>query len=396
MLTMTRPIAVAALVAFTVASALTAQLPPDVLVDRYLVRVERLSSEQDYEAALLTMEEIVSLQREHNLALPDEFYFVYAELAFSGASFAQAVEFANRYLAATGRTGQFYEEALNLWDRAESEVRRRAEEDRRARNAPGREFRDCAACPEMVVVPAGTHPVHETKVPLFALSKHEVTLGQYTAFVEATGRSPQRCEHITIRRRRFRFDQLNPIEVSWREPGFEQNDEHPVVCVNGEDASAYAKWLSGETAVQYRLPSAMEWEYAARAGVATTPWGDTASGACSHANGFDRSTAQDYGNPWGWDLQCSDRATYTARVGSYTPNGFGLHDMFGNVWEWVAGCWGEDYVDMSAWPSGCSRSPWILRGGSWLERPGWGGMFSAATPRLRRSTFGFRVARMLD
>ena len=97
----------------------TAQLPPEIMADRYLVQAERLMKEKDYAAALEAMNKIIALQKEHGLTLPDEFHFKYAQVAFSAGAIKVAIDSVNRYLAAAGRAGQFYREALDLLDQAE-------------------------------------------------------------------------------------------------------------------------------------------------------------------------------------------------------------------------------------------------------------------------------------
>ena len=282
----------------------------------------------------------------------------------------------------------------------EAEAQRRAEEARQAelaaeaeRRRPGRVFRDCDVCPEMVVVPAGTfrmgcgpgndqcrdseRPAREVEVASFALAKYEVTQGQFAAFVRATGHdTPGGC---------FGWG-----SGSWRNQRG-QSDGHPVVCVNWDDAQAYVRWLSGLTGQRYRLPSEAEWEYAAR-GATTTRWywGNRAQDRCELANGGDRDDCDD-----GWER--------TAPVGTFPPNGFGLYDMAGNVWEWVEDCWHQDYggapPDGSAWTRGCDSASRIIRGGSWFNRsaerlrPGARDGFTAGG---RRVIYGFRVSRTLD
>ena len=278
---------------------------------------------------------------------------------------------------------------------------------------PGDVFRDCPACPEMVVVPAGEflmgsdrrddesfdfeRPRHRVALGGFALGVHEVTRDEYAAFVAATGRgSGDRC---------WAFDGDDGFEwredASWRSPRYPQTGDHPVVCVNWEDAQAYARWLSAETGEEYRLPSESEWEYAARAGTTTRRhWGDDPDDGCAYANGGDRTAKRRFDD---WTVaDCTDGVVWTSPVGAYEPNAFGLHDALGNVWEWVADCWHDDYDgaprDGSAWTRGGDCGRRVLRGGSWLSLPRI--LRSANRYRndavYRNSYFGFRVARTLD
>ena len=271
----------------------------------------------------------------------------------------------------------------------------------------GEVFRDCPGCPEMVVVSSGSFemgspeseagrfddegPVRQvTMARPFAVGVNEVTRGELARFVSATGRSMRDgCWTYESGEGEWRSGR------HWRSPGFSQTDGHPVVCVGWNDAKAYVRWLSGETGEEYRLPSEAEWEYVARAGTRTARyWGEGGSGQCRYANGADASTGFD------WRTGCNDGHARTSPVGSYEANGYGLHDVLGNVWEWTEDCWNGSYAgaprDGSAWTSGeCGRR--VLRGGSWLHEPrflrsagrDWG------TSDDRSGNLGFRVARTL-
>ena len=154
---------------------------------------------------------------------------------------------------------------------------------------PEEVFRDCAACPEMVVLSGGN----------LAMGRYEVTVGEYRAFASATGSGADGgC--IT------RGD-----GDSWRNPGFRQTDRHPVTCVSWDDAQAYVSWLSRTTGMGYRLPAEAEWDRA----------------AAGSQRGCDRVRT---GN-WA-----------TCPVGSYGSNAAGLSDMVGNLYEWVEDCWEGD------------------------------------------------------
>ena len=296
--------------------------------------------------------------------------------------------------------------------RAEAERKRkeREEEARRKRaQGPGMTLQDCPECPEMVVVPSGRFqmgspssekgrlddegPVHEVTIARpFAVGVNEVTRGEFARFAEATGRSTgNNCWSYESGEWKARSGR------HWRDPGFSQTDEHPVVCVRWNDAQAYVRWLSGETGEAYRLPSEAEWEYVARAGTRTAwYWGESESGQCRYANGADEAS----GDLGGGKVRCNDGHARTSPVGSYEANGYGLHDVLGNVWEWVQDCWNESYAgaprDGSAWTSGeCGRR--VLRGGSWHANPR--NLRSADRGRYwsgnRVNLIGFRVARTL-
>ena len=268
-------------------------------------------------------------------------------------------------------------------------------------------FRDCDDCPEMVVVPAGSFmmgsekgdsekPVHRVTIEQpFAVGVYEVTRGQYARFVSATGHSTGNSCWIF-------YEDGKAKERSgrgWKNPGFEQGETEPVVCVNWADAQAYVLWLSEETGEAYRLLSEAEWEYVARAGTRTARyWGESEAGQCRYANGVDR-TAKRYNAHW-TVAECDDGHYRTAPVGSYEANGFGLHDVLGNVWEWTGDCWNGSYAGApsngGAWERGdCDKR--VLRGGSWLDLP-WvlrSALRSWGTAGNRVGSFGVRLARTL-
>lgn len=253
-------------------------------------------------------------------------------------------------------------------------------------STPAAAFRDCADCPEMVVIPAGsflmggpadepdryTHegPLHRVAVPAFAAGRTPVTFAQWDACVAAGG-----CSHRA------------------RDEGWGR-DDRPVINVNWDDAQEYARWLGGRTASPYRLLTEAEYEYAARAGSSSPyPWGDRASH--EHAN-------------YGTDTCCEglaeghDEWIHTAPVGRFAANAFGLHDMQGNVYEWVEDAWHDSYdgapCDGSAWSGRGDMRRRVLRGGSWGNVPqelrSANRLWFSADGRV--SEVGFRVARRLS
>ncbi len=253
----------------------------------------------------------------------------------------------------------------------------------------GETFRDCAQCPELVVVPAGSFmmgsPADENgrksnegprrrvtiEYPL-AMGKYEVTFDQWDACVAAKGCTGHRRSDPG-----WRFEVLD--DEGWG------RGLRPAIKIDWSEAKAYAAWLSKETGQHYRLLSEAEWEYAARAGTGTARhWGEAAGD--NHATCVDCGSAFD------------DRRS--APVGSFAANGFGLHDVLGNVWEWVEDCWNDDYsgapTDGSAWTSGnCAYR--IHRGGSTFNYSV--NVRSARRDRLKAVNRGygggFRIARTL-
>ena len=246
---------------------------------------------------------------------------------------------------------------------------------------PGTVIRDCPTCPAMVVLPGGRFkqgslraesgattfetPLHWVAIgPSLSMSSSAVTVDDFQQFIADTGSDMRGCDT-------YDGDWKRRPDSSWRNPGFSQTGTHPVTCVSWNDAKAYARWLSAKTGHSYRLPSASEWEYAARTGgEAVQPWSADGSAACATANVADASAAQRYP---GWTVfGCSDGYVYTAPVGSFKANSFGLNDMLGNVFQWTEDCWNADYtgapIDGSARSDGdCSEHE--LRGGSWFSTP---------------------------
>jgi formylglycine-generating enzyme required for sulfatase activity len=156
----------------------------------------------------------------------------------------------------------------------------------------------------------------------------------------------------------------------WRNPGFDQTYRDPVVCVNWGDARAYAGWLSQVTGKSYRLPSEAEWEYAARAGTTTGRyWGDDLKDVCTYANVLEVG------------FECQDGFSNTAPVGKHKPNAFRLHDMLGNVAEWVEDCWNPSH-------EGAPSDAAARTGGNCVLRMARGGSWSADPWRVRAATRG--------
>ena len=235
-----------------------------------------------------------------------------------------------------------------------------------------------------------------------AIGKTEVTVSQFKQFVSATGylteaeRQPNRGCRTFLEGWDWRPG------LSWRNPGYEQTDNHPVVCVSWNDANAYVNWLSEQTGQQYSLPSEAVWELAARAGTTTTRfWGD--SRACDYANvsDFSRAAMHNLNITSNNIFPCEDGHAYTAEVASYSVNDFGLHDMLGNVWEWTNDCWNDSYLQINE--DGSSRltgncNNRVYRGGSWGNLPSLVRSSKRLTDPMeyRYYNVGFRVSRQID
>lgn len=284
----------------------------------------------------------------------------------------------------------------------------------RTAHAPkaGHIFRDCPNCPKMVVIPSGSFdmgspdseagraddegPVHSVNISAFAMGKTEITRGQFAAFVNDTNYSTgDKCWTLEGGKYEERSGR------NWREPGYPQEDNHPVACINWNDAKAYAEWMSQKTGKQYRLPTEAEWEYAARGNTSTARyWGDNPDEACAYANGADKTAQAQIIGSSSWSVHnCTDGFAYTAPVGSFKPNAFGLNNMLGNVWNWTEDSYHDSYngapTDGSAWQGGGAKR--VLRGGSWNNSPRnvRAAIRNMDKPELRFSIFGFRLVRTL-
>jgi formylglycine-generating enzyme required for sulfatase activity len=205
---------------------------------------------------------------------------------------------------------------------------------------PGTVIKDCEVCPPVVVVPPGQfmmgssrgdgdeRPVHPVVIPRpIAVGRFEVTFQEYDACVAAGG-----CRS-------------NLSDRGWG------RGSQPAIHATWTDAVDYARWLSAITGQRYRLPSESEWEYAARGG-----------SQAEDVFGAGQANCEGCGSPWD--------GKRPAPVGRFAPNGYGLYDMLGNVWEWTLDCRNDDYRgapnDGSAWQAGdCSRRS--LRGGGYKD-----------------------------
>ena len=291
--------------------------------------------------------------------------------------------------------------------------------------APAKTFRDCSDCPEMVSISAGSFemgstveeriregvaprffdregPVHRVTIAKpFAMSRNEITRGMFAQFVAETLRAdpPKGCGVFDPVK--DNWHERPPF--SWRNTNFYQSDDHPVACLSWRDASEFASWLAKKTGKPYRLASEAEWEYAARAGTTTARyWGDAAEPVCKLANTMSAETVARLGSPKSWmdALVCSTTSrSFTQPVGSFPPNPWGLNDMIGNVYEYIADCYHPNYdgapTDGSAWTEpNCPEH--MLRGGAfysttWLARSAHRG--GPVTADAHPTAAGIRVVR---
>jgi formylglycine-generating enzyme required for sulfatase activity len=269
-----------------------------------------------------------------------------------------------------------------FWDVSPSALTAEAEQALKPRD----EFRECANCPVMVVVPAGRlmmgspadqsrgesseGPQHEVAIRhRFAVGKFELTFNEWNACMAHSG-CPSPPNYLS-------FDFLLSGPTNGREPAS---------LVSWHDAQRYVAWIVKVTGKPYRLLTEAEWEYAARGDTTTAYfWGDRIGKGNAHCN--------DCG---------SDLRSLIAPVGSFAANKFGLYDMHGNVAEWVEDCWHKSYegnppTDGSAWTAEADCNRRVVRGGAWFSHPL--GLRSAARGTFDKgdtsSGIGFRVGQTL-
>jgi formylglycine-generating enzyme required for sulfatase activity len=271
--------------------------------------------------------------------------------------------------------------------------------------------------PEMIWLPGGTfrigspegvgddneHPAHDVTLSHYAVGKYPLTVGEFRRFVEATGYKTE-AEREGGADVWTKGSWSQEEDASWRKPYMEQDDRHPAVCISWNDVEEYCEWLSKATGQSYGLLTEAQWEFACRAGSETT-W----------CFGDDEKELEAYA----WFGDRSESGS-THAMGGKRPNAWGLYDMHGNVWEWCADWYGEDYyqqfttrtgptegdaaVDAKGAPSSASRDPSgpesgsdrVVRGGSWDDDADdcRSACRSRKDPGDRGSNLGFRLSRI--
>ena len=281
--------------------------------------------------------------------------------------------------------------------------------------APGRSFRDSPFAPTMIVIPPGSallgstevETIREGRAPAFAAFEHpqrsvsfaspfavgryHVTKREFAAFVRDTKRSMDGCVVVID----GKWSDGPQPAYNYLRPGWTQGLDEPAVCVDWDDATAYAAWLSRKTGAHYRLLTEDEWEYAARAGTGTARWwGDDSVSICRRVNGGDRQYSMVMPADKTANDACDDGFAYTSPVARFAPNPFGLNDMLGNAWQWTVNCF-VTVPGRSAPDSECKGRS--IRGGSWHN-----GVSTLRTAtrfslpsNMRSSSLGFRVMREL-
>lgn len=323
------------------------------------MRVERIGDLRDQGIAALSREDGLDTAREHLAEL----------LRIAPKGDPAAIELRERIELATHyglfRPGQVFTDALKNGGRG----------------------------PQMVVVPHGAFTMgaaddeagaSDSERPTrnirfdrgLAFARTEVTVAEFRRYLEATGNEPRAVRRGYSTAYDERSGNLVRRGGAGPDDGYtgeRADDDMPVIHVSAADAAAYARWLSEQTGHVYRLPSEAEFEYALRAGSQDRfPWGEGTppAGSGNFTGGEDVSPS---GRRWRNAFEgYGDGAWGPAAVASYRANAFGLHDMAGNVSEWVADCWHDNYRraprDAHAWVNpGCREK--VVRGGSWASSP---------------------------
>lgn len=233
---------------------------------------------------------------------------------------------------------------------------------------PSATIQDCEGCPELVTLPSG-----------LIIGATLVTVDQFARFADDTGFEGKGCTLFDAGK-----PSLDP-DADWRNPGFEQTGDHPVVCVNWLEATAYADWLSEKTGQSYRLPTLEESQEAAAGGTSSTFfWGEDPNEACAHASVAEANYKAQYPTDPRNILTCDDGYTYTSPVKAFPPNAYGVYDAVGNAWQWTNSCLNGD----------CANA--VMRGGGWnVPNPKYFKISESFGDRilLRNHILGFRVMR---
>lgn len=247
------------------------------------------------------------------------------------------------------------------------------------------------------------YPRHRVRITkAFYLGEYEVTVGDFRRFVDDTG---YKTEAETDGEGGWGFDPKTGrcdgryLQFNWRNPGFVQSDDHPVLNVTWNDAVAFCQWLGRKENHIYRLPTEAEWEYACRAQTATRyNNGDDPDDLAAVANALDAKGRTTFPHVQDITVLPGEEAKFTVPVGGKKPNRFGLFDMHGNVWEWCADWYSADYYAKSPQddpPGPDEGRQRVRRGGAWNSFPLWAraSFRNWNTPQSRCVNLGFRVVR---
>ncbi len=300
----------------------------------YLHQASQYYNQGDYKQAQQTFAKLIQLR----VKLHNDFYYFYGKTLYNNAQYVQAEQYLGQFLKAADNNNKYYSDARYLLGKS------RKNKHHQVVKKPSPEILkkqlEQSLVPEMVTIPADSfimgsnhgssdqQPPHKVTINKdFAMAKYEITFAQYDTYAKQTG-------------------QPLPDDEGWG------RDNYPVINVSMFDAKAYAKWLSKKTGRQFRLPTEAEWEYVARTGIKDqlgfsdiVGRGDANCDACRYF----------------WE------SARTVEVGSYDPNKYGIHDIFGNVWEWTCSEYTRRYNGMEQYCADdeLEGKTIVVRGGSW-------------------------------
>ena len=371
--------AVLALVAagLTLPHVIRAETPsPDSAIDAQQAVLQRRVVEAlqsgDRVALYMAMDEYRALEKA-GAKVPAGLYFAEADAARTQRDPVRAERAYGDYFRVASSEGEVFNEAMRTYAEWKNSIPAEA----------------WLILDDMVPVPGSGPPVKNAKGPKgrsgpsiapFSIGRGEVTRGQYGAFLKATGYRPKTAPVTESAAPEGDVREVSCAMTGedWTRAGFEQTAADPVVCVSWDDVRAYITWLNQSTGLELRLPTAQEWEYAARAGASTTYWfGDVHDPAMGNGPGT--------GGPDRWP-------TGTAPVGEFPANPYGLMDMAGNVAEWVSDCPAGDARAASKQESSCTAP--AIRGSSWRVESSDAASIDAAPldSAYRAPDLGFRLA----
>jgi len=243
------------------------------------------------------------------------------------------------------------------------------------------------------------HPVKITRP--FYLAAHQVTVRQFRRFVEGSGYITEAESTGTGAYGLIGTEWKRDSKLNWRNPGFKQDEDHPVVCVSHKDAVAFLNWLNDQEKQpkrSYRLPTEAQWEYAGRAGTAGL-YGESDDPESLVRSAKIANASPKKILPNASRMRGDDGFAYTSPVGSFEPNAWQLYDMIGNVWEWCDDWFDAKFYHKSPTENPCNSadsSNRVVRGGSWRNAAGYcrAAYRSRDTPTHMSGTLGLRLARV--
>jgi len=340
---------------YALEEGLPIEIKADILMNSALQNID----EKEWKGAIIDFEKLMKL----DLELPDLMYFHYGKALLKTGNYNESLVIMKKYLMLTDKKSTSYKAAIDLAieaDKQKKEAERFIQELEKG----------------MVLIKGNCFiagdtfddgydnekPVHTVCVDDFYIGKYEVTVGEFKQFIDETGykTEAETGDGIYYLAGGLGGEVQKDIDRNWHNPGFDQKDSHPVVGVSWNDVQRYTDWLNKKSGMNFRLPTEIEWEYAARSGGKTEKWSGTSS----------ESELVEYA----WYNASSELETHP--VGQKKPNGLGIYDMSGNAWEWCSDWYEKDYYENSQ-----KNNPKGPSNGSF--RVGRGGCYGSLSKNIR-------------